>query len=43
MANALIGKKTPPGGATKKTFKVFISLKAIIDIVFITLILIALI
>jgi hypothetical protein len=41
--DALSGKKSPPEGATKKAFKVFISLKAIIDIVFITLILIALV
>ncbi len=49
--DALSGKKSPPEGATlvsdfrsfKRPFKIFISLAAIIDLIFITLILIALI
>jgi hypothetical protein len=49
--DALSGKKSPPEGAKlinefrtfKRPFKIFISLAAIIDIIFITLILIALV
>lgn len=48
--NALSEKKSPPEGATliqeyktlRKPFKIFVSLAAIVDLVFITLILIAL-